>query len=310
MKSLKSFIFILLFRVANSLLVQTQFNPDEFWQGPEIAHKMVFGYGYETWEWKERIRGYAHPSIYAAAFWVLKWIRLDTPWIVMYTPKFIHAILAAIADRQFYVFAERHVGPAVAKWTSFCGFANWFVFYTITRSYSNSVEAVLTICALSVWPSKSDESSFTALCLAALATVVRPSSASFWIAPCSIILVRAYINAENFSRHIRNTVIVSIVSISFMFAIDSVYYYDQFTFVPLNFLRFNVLTGGSEFYGAHPWYWYVCVPCAHSKYKKTMQNINTKKTNHGQVLCRGNSEYCRYYASVSSVGNIHATLSR
>eukprot|EP00938_MAST-03A_sp_MAST-3A-sp1_P000447 g447.t1 len=257
MKDLRSFTYLLLFRVINSLLVQTQFNPDEFWQGPEIAHRMVFGYGYETWEWRERIRGYAHPSIYAAAYYVLKWTHLDTDWAVMYAPKFIHAILAAIADRQLYIFAERHGGPVVAKWTSICNFANWFVFYTITRSYSNSAEAVLTICALSVWPRNSNESSFVALCLAALATIVRPSSASFWIVPCLTILVRAYKKSgKNLVRHIRNTIVVSIVSISLMVAIDTIHYQGQLTFVPLNFLRFNVLTGGSEFYGAHPWYWY------------------------------------------------------
>lgn len=25
--------------------------PDEYWQGPEISHKMARGYGFETWEW-------------------------------------------------------------------------------------------------------------------------------------------------------------------------------------------------------------------------------------------------------------------
>jgi len=254
MKTLKHFLYILAFRVLNSLLVQTQFNPDEFWQGPEIAHKMVFGYGYETWEWKERIRGYSHPSIYAAAYWVLKWSCLDYPWIVIYAPKFIHAVLAAIGDRQLYVFSERHFGPIVAKSTSMCGFVNWFLFYCITRSYSNSVEAVLTISALSVWPVQSSDSSFIALSLAALATVVRPSAGSFFIAPCLFILARAYINGE-FVRHIRNMTVVSIVSIIFMLAVDALHY-GELTLVPLNFLRFNVLTGGSEFYGAHPWYWY------------------------------------------------------
>lgn len=30
-------------RVANTFLVQTAFDPDEYWQGPEVAHRIVFG---------------------------------------------------------------------------------------------------------------------------------------------------------------------------------------------------------------------------------------------------------------------------
>lgn len=34
------------FRLWNALFVRTAFNPDEYWQSAEVAHRMVFGYGY------------------------------------------------------------------------------------------------------------------------------------------------------------------------------------------------------------------------------------------------------------------------
>jgi phosphatidylinositol glycan class B len=37
---------VLAFRTWNSLFVRTSFNPDEYWQGPEVAHRLVFGYGH------------------------------------------------------------------------------------------------------------------------------------------------------------------------------------------------------------------------------------------------------------------------
>lgn len=37
------FAFCLAFRMLNSLLVQSYFNPDEHWQGPEVAHRIAFG---------------------------------------------------------------------------------------------------------------------------------------------------------------------------------------------------------------------------------------------------------------------------
>lgn len=38
------FALCLAFRVANALLVQTYFNPDEHWQALEVAHRIAFGY--------------------------------------------------------------------------------------------------------------------------------------------------------------------------------------------------------------------------------------------------------------------------
>jgi hypothetical protein len=32
-------------------VVRNYDHPDEYWQGAEIAHKIFYGYGYETWEW-------------------------------------------------------------------------------------------------------------------------------------------------------------------------------------------------------------------------------------------------------------------
>jgi GPI mannosyltransferase 3 len=40
------FPLLFAFRMCNALVTHTYFNPDEYWQGPEIAHGMVFGHGY------------------------------------------------------------------------------------------------------------------------------------------------------------------------------------------------------------------------------------------------------------------------
>ena len=44
--SWKLLIGIVVFRFFNALMVQTYYAPDEYWQGPEIAHDMIYGYGY------------------------------------------------------------------------------------------------------------------------------------------------------------------------------------------------------------------------------------------------------------------------
>lgn len=40
-------IVLILVRICNAICITTYFNPDEYWQGPEIAHHMVFQYGYK-----------------------------------------------------------------------------------------------------------------------------------------------------------------------------------------------------------------------------------------------------------------------
>jgi hypothetical protein len=52
---------LVLYRTLDALLVQTYFNPDEYWQGPEVAHQMAFGYGHLTWEWFGTPRLYSFP---------------------------------------------------------------------------------------------------------------------------------------------------------------------------------------------------------------------------------------------------------
>jgi len=79
----KLFLALLSFRIVNALLVQTYFQADEYWQSLEIAHRRVFGYGYETWDWKFGLRGYAFPFVFELAFRVLKFLGLhDTRWLV------------------------------------------------------------------------------------------------------------------------------------------------------------------------------------------------------------------------------------
>ena len=77
------FCFVLVLRIFSAVFVKTYFNPDEYWQSVEVAHNVVFGYGYLTWEWKERIRSIVHPLIFAGLFQLLKITGLDVPFLVV-----------------------------------------------------------------------------------------------------------------------------------------------------------------------------------------------------------------------------------
>jgi phosphatidylinositol glycan class B len=61
----------------NGALSHTYGYPDEYWQAQEVAHRSVFGYGYLTWEWRERIRSILHPWCFALAYQVTVQLNME-----------------------------------------------------------------------------------------------------------------------------------------------------------------------------------------------------------------------------------------
>lgn len=85
------FYYLLIFRcLVGAVTCRTVFAPDEHWQSLEIAHRIVFGYGYKTWEWQDAragtdssgwgngpIRSIAYPALFVLPYWVLQKLALD-----------------------------------------------------------------------------------------------------------------------------------------------------------------------------------------------------------------------------------------
>ncbi|KAA8522802.1 hypothetical protein F0562_009225 [Nyssa sinensis] len=104
--------------MANSLLVQTYFNPDEYWQTLEVAHRIPFGYGHLTWEWKKGLRSYLHPLLFALLYKVLALLHLDSPWFMMKAPCLLQSILSAVGDLYLYKLSQVLFDEFVAQWAT------------------------------------------------------------------------------------------------------------------------------------------------------------------------------------------------
>lgn len=253
------FLLCLAFRFANALLLQTYFNPDEHWQALEVAHKITFGYGHLTWEWKRGIRSYLHPLLFSFLYKVLAILGLDTPLFMIKAPRLLQSIFSAVGDFYLYKLSSALFGDYVAKWALFSQLTNWFVFFCFNRTLSNSLETVLTLVSLYYWPCiRFDSIKFSkvsrklALFMAALSCAVRPTSAITWL----------YVGLlELFSAHDRLRFIfleaapIGSLVLGITFLLDRLMY-GSWIIVPLNFLKFNVLSSGGDFYGTHKWHWY------------------------------------------------------
>ncbi|XP_034536330.1 GPI mannosyltransferase 3 [Notolabrus celidotus] len=248
-------VFCVLLRLINCFLVQTSFVPDEYWQSLEVSHRMVFKYGYLTWEWKEGLRGFSYPLLFACIYKILYSINYDSVFLLIWLPRIIQAVLAAFADIKFFYLIQTLQSPDVAKWTFFCHLCSWFSWFCCTRTLSNSMETTLTCLALFYFPlpESKTHSSKKYLTLVALAVIIRPTALIVWFP----LLMYHFCQEEDKLRLItHNYIPLGAVAVVLSTVIDCIFY-EKLTLVQFNFLKFNIFHGVADFYGSHPWHWYL-----------------------------------------------------
>ncbi|XP_055971372.1 GPI mannosyltransferase 3 [Sorex fumeus] len=248
-------LFTVAFRVCNCFLVRTSFVPDEYWQSLEVAHHMVFDYGYLTWEWTERLRGYTYPLIFASIYKILHLLGKDSVQLLIWIPRLTQAFLSAIADLRLYSLMKQLENQQVARWVFFCQLCSWFTWYCCTRTLTNTMETVLTIVALFYYPLEGSKSisSVKYSSLVALAFLIRPTALIPWV---PLLFRHFWQEQRKLDLTLHQFLPVGFVALSLSLIIDRIFF-GQWTLVQFNFLKFNVLQNVGAFYGSHPWHWYL-----------------------------------------------------
>ncbi|CAB1339388.1 unnamed protein product [Coregonus sp. 'balchen'] len=227
-------VFTVAFRLINCFLVQTSFVPDEYWQSLEVAHLMVFEY----------------PSIYK----ILHFFTYDAVQLLVWLPRVVQALLAALADIKLYCLIQSLEHSDVAKWTYLCQLSSWFTWYCCTRTLTNTMETTLTTLALYYYPlpGSKTHNSTKYLILVALAVIVRPTALIVWLP----LLVYHFWQEDNKLKLITHHCLpIGALTLGISTLIDCMFY-GKWTLVQYNFLMFNVFHNVAEFYGSHPWHWY------------------------------------------------------
>ncbi|GAA97117.1 glycosyltransferase family 22 protein [Mixia osmundae IAM 14324] len=247
-------------RVANALLCQTFFQPDEYYQTLEVAHRLVYGYGVKTWEWQaSALRSPLLPLIYTLPYGLLRLLRLDhVNLLLVGLPKVLNGLIALAADYGTYELSLRLLGPRRADAALLCSLVSFFNASVTIRSLSNSAETAVTALALSLWPwqalagSTDAEGLDLALALAAVACIMRPAATLFWLALGLHLFWRS--STKLYVAVVASA--IATVSVVACVAIDSLFY-QHLVFTPLNFVRLNVSEGLSSFYGVNSWHFYI-----------------------------------------------------
>eukprot|EP00048_Salpingoeca_helianthica_P022820 m.20531 g.20531 ORF g.20531 m.20531 type:complete len:605 (-) comp7862_c0_seq3:40-1854(-) len=246
------FIVLVLWRCLNACLVQTQFVPDEYWQGPEVAHLLVYGTGHLTWEWDLAIRSALHPGFLAAFTFFFRLCGLHSQTAVLWSYSLPHVLLAAIGDISLFTFALKcSDSRRVARFALFIQLLSWFHTYTCTRTLSNSFETALLIFALAHWPFPTSPLScwaYVSFTAASLAVIVRP--------PCIVFFGALSLLTLSPTKLLRAVSLGLLLLVTTSLALDY-WFYNRLTLPLLNFFHQNIVLNIASAYGTHPALWYL-----------------------------------------------------
>ncbi len=260
----RMWLLLWLYRYINALLIRTYFEPDEYWQSLEVAHQVVFGYGWLTWEWRSisAIRSFLYPLQFVGLFKLLQllgWDRSDKA--IIYGPRLLSAALAATVDYLTYHLSYRLFNSRrTAEASLLCLLVNWYSLAYSTRTLSNNLETLLTLLICWFWPIETSSPFpiyrlFIGLLFCGVAVMNRPSALTHWILP-SMTAFLAIPGCSGKFRFIGLLLVAAGMVIAFGVGVDYLFYH-RIVFTWWNFLRVNVFERISDFYGVNTWHFHL-----------------------------------------------------
>lgn len=167
--------------------------PDEVYQSLEPAHRLVFGYGLQAWEFIEGARSWALPWLVAALMKAATWVGLDAPPGYLGVVKGAFALVGAAtawgAARLALGLGARAL-PAAAGAALFALAAVPVYFGPRAMSENASALAAVWGLALALPPGASRREGRWGAALLGLAVLLRLQSALFCVALVGVLAVR------------------------------------------------------------------------------------------------------------------------
>lgn len=109
-----NFWLLVLIRLLQSVfLTSSMCHPDEYWQSTQPAYVWVFGAEIRLpWEWSEKfmLRNTLYPMYLSLPLRLIKFLNIDTNFIVNVTPYLAHFPVVVLTDYFTWKVAKRVVG--------------------------------------------------------------------------------------------------------------------------------------------------------------------------------------------------------
>jgi hypothetical protein len=158
------------------------FHPDEVHQSLEPAHRLVFGYGYQSWEYAQGARNWTFAGLLAGLMGLTALVHLDVPWVYL---GLIRVVLCgasmATAAGAYRLARELAAGRTAAACAASVVALSVVLIYFAPRAFSDSA-AVLPVAVglATALPSASHRRHlWLGASLLGLATLIRLQSGIF-----------------------------------------------------------------------------------------------------------------------------------
>ncbi|XP_067421425.1 alpha-1,2-mannosyltransferase ALG9 isoform X3 [Emydura macquarii macquarii] len=226
---------------------------DETFNYWEPMHYLVYGKGFQTWEYSPvyAIRSYAYLWLHALPALFHARILQTNKVLIFYFVRCLLAFLSCICELYFYKAVCKKFGLHVSRLMLAFLVLSTGMFCSAAAFLPSSFCMYTTMVAMTGW--YMDKTSIAVLGVAAGTIVGWPFSAALGL-PIAFDLL---IIKQRWKSFLNWCLVVLILFLVPVVVVDS-YYYGKLVITPLNIILYNVFTPhGPDLYGTEPWSFYL-----------------------------------------------------
>jgi len=256
---LLAFLLLGLFlRVGAALRFPTQFHADEIFQTQEPAHRLAYGYGVVTWEWRLGVRSWVYPAFLAGVMRATAWMGAGS---TGYERGMVLVLSLLSLTTIWFGFAwAKRAGGIEAALIAAGACACWYelvYFSPKTLSEPLATNALLPGLYLGMYGEETGEKRRLLLAGAFCGLAM---SLRIQLAPAAGFAL-LYFCHPNWRRRIVPLAAGVLLPVLAFGLVDELVWAHPFHSY-INYIRADLAEGGRG-YGVQPWYWYLEMLCAH-----------------------------------------------
>jgi hypothetical protein len=226
--------------------------PDEIYQSLEPAHRLVFGYGMQAWEFLEGARNWTLPGLVAALFKLSTLVGLEEPRGYLGVTRSVFGLLGAATAWGSWRLARAYGASPLAAGAGASLFALAAVpLYFAPRAMSENASALPVVLglALALAPGASRRAGVAGASLLGLAVLLRLQNGVFCVGLLAVLAARRDWRAA------RDALAV-LAGWAFLFGLLDRLTWGRWFHSALVYLDFNVVKNGAASFGTEPFSYY------------------------------------------------------
>lgn len=225
---------------------------DETYNFWEPSHFMLYGKGFQTWEYSPEfaLRSYTYIMVNMFPAWVYSQLFQTNRMLTFYFSRCLFAFVCAQCELYFYKAVCREFGVAIGRLTLAFLLLSAGMFISSSAFLPSTFSMYITLLSMAAWFQRKYE---LAIFTTALSAFLSWPFAGLIGLPIAVDLV---LRKGDIARFLRWSAISTVAIVPIMIWLDS-QYYGRIVFAPINIVLYNVFSShGPDLYGTEPWSFY------------------------------------------------------